>query len=145
MHPRKEGWSGQARDPSPISPGAASSLPLSPSSPPPTMREGWCRRGRQRQWGRESAAHFGLEGESQKQIHESKRWGQAGGSPQTACTYLLPPVPDRQASVPPPLRAGLVTKTKGDPGRLLGGNPSLILGAVQSRSDQKGRDSTVTF
>lgn len=123
MHPRKEGWSGQARDPSPISPGAASSLPLSPSSPPPTMREGWCRRGRQRQWGRESAAHFGLEGESQKQIHESKRWGQAGGSPQTACTYLLPPVPDRQASVPPTPQGWLGHKDQRRPRKIAGREP----------------------
>lgn len=40
---------------------------------PPCQRAG-SRVGKD-QWGRESAAHFGLEGESEKQIHESRWWG----------------------------------------------------------------------
>lgn len=58
-------WSGMSsQPPAPTSPGATGSLPLSYRASARAAETG----------GRESAAHFGLEGESEKEIRERKWW-----------------------------------------------------------------------
>lgn len=160
-HPRKEGWSGWAHVAGPLTPrGPLAPCPqVLPPCPPRTVLASKCR-GRPRPGGRESAAHFGLEGESQ--IGESKRgeWG-----PRSSSDSLLPPAASLGSLVPSrpgppdraqepgsrPLRSGLR-----DPGGLAGsqglaaaweddrgGIPHRAPGTLHSRNERKGRDPTV--
>lgn len=130
-----------------------------PPCPPRTVLASKCR-GRPRPGGRESAAHFGLEGESQ--IGESKRgeWG-----PRSSSDSLLPPAASLGSLVPsrpgPPDRAqepgsGPLRSGLRDPGGLAGsqglaaaweddrgGIPHRAPGTLHSRNERKGRDPTV--
>lgn len=152
MHPRKEGWSGRACDPSPNSPGATSSLPRGPPSCPPTDHASQQVPGRPRQGGRESAARFGLEGESHRSVKaKGGEWGPRipSGSPQTACSHLSPswaawyqlePVsrpPNRGLCDPrgPAWSQGLKTAWEAD----RGGIPHWPLGTLRSRNERKRR------
>lgn len=145
------------------SPGATSSLPQSPSSVSPHEHASQQVPGQPRQGGRESAAHFGLEGESHKSMKAKWEVGTEDLPRQPAPTCHLPgqlgtswpDPPDRPqepASSPPPqasvtpgqgVGSQLGHKAKGSLGRRQGCNSPLDPWHIHSRNERKGREVLV--